>query len=236
MISHTADKSGLLLDESFYSGKINAAFEAYGGKYDFCRFYRLDSGSLLMYNSSAVISGEGTPDELSGFIMMNSPQSVECPKALGESLSLSGYEKRRRTAFELMITPDESGFPEEAVLMKMYDIVSRSFGEIPLDLWYADMSHRIRHGVSKAYMLGENACACTEFIYSNAAYISQVAVLSEHRGKGLARQLLRQLGNALAPNVTHIRLWAYDDAADFYRHMGFSEIGEDNIYLKKEII
>ncbi|MGN1100622.1 MAG: GNAT family N-acetyltransferase, partial [Huintestinicola sp.] len=108
-----------------------------------------------------------------------------------------------------------------------------SFGETEFDMWYADMSHRIRHGVSKAYMHKNAACACTDFIYEGAAYISQVAVMPDERGKGYGRELLDMISCELLNAGTVPRLWAYDDVMGFYRSIGFSETDEDYIYLKR---
>lgn len=237
MIKLITDPAELVLDKSYYSGRIEAACKAYGTGYDFCRLYSFDKGSALIYNSSAVISGEcDDTAELQSFIMLNSPETVECPPQTAEKLTLRGYEKKYRTLFERKAVPQTENSPEEAVLMKMYEIVKASFGETEFDMWYADMSHRIRHGVSKAYMYKSAACACVDFIYEGAAYISQVAVMPDQRGKGYGRELLDMLSCELNKSGTVSRLWAYDDVMGFYRSIGFSEIDEDNIYIKKEKI
>ncbi|MGN0638332.1 MAG: GNAT family N-acetyltransferase [Huintestinicola sp.] len=236
MIKLITDPSELVLDKSYYSGRIEAACKAYGTGYDFCRLYSFDKGSALIYNCSAVISGEcDDTAELQSFIMINSPETVECPPHMAERLTLDGYEKRRRTMFERKAVPQTENCPEAASLMKMYEIVKCSFGETELDMWYADMSHRIRHGVSKAYMYKNAACACVDFIYEGAAYISQVAVMPAERGKGFGRKMLETISGELYKTGTVPRLWAYDDVMGFYRSVGFKEIDKDFIY-KKEII
>ncbi|MGN1102624.1 MAG: hypothetical protein ACI4RG_10565, partial [Huintestinicola sp.] len=160
MIRLISDSSELVLDKSYYSGRINAACKAYGTGYDFCRLYRFDKGSALIYNSSAVISGEcEDTDELQSFIMINSPDTIECPPDLSDKLILKNYEKKHRTLFERRDIQQSENSSEAATLMKMYEIVKASFGETEFDMWYADMSHRIRHGVSKAYMYKNAACA-----------------------------------------------------------------------------
>ena len=235
MIRLISAPSELVLDKSCYSGRIEAACKAYGTGYDFCRLYSFDKGSALIYNSSAVISGEcEDTDELQSFIMINSPETIECPPDLAEKLTLRGYEKKHRTLFELKAAPQTEKSPETATLMKMYEIVKASFGETEFDMWYADMSHRIRHGVSKAYMYKNAACACVDFIYEGAAYISQVAVMPEQRGNGYGRKMMETISGELLRSGTVPRLWAYDDVIGFYRSIGFSEIEDDYIYIKRK--
>lgn len=237
MIRLITDPAELVLDKSYYSGRIEAACRAYGTGYDFCRLYRFDKGSALIYNSSVVISGEcDDTAELQSFIMLNAPESVECPPRTAEKLTLRGYEKKHRTLFERKAAPQTENSPEAASLMKMYEIVKASFGETELDMWYADMSHRIRHEVSKAYMHKNAACACVDFIYEGAAYISQVAVMPHQRGNGYGRKILETISGELLNAGTVPRLWAYDEVIGFYSSIGFSEIDEDHIYIKKEII
>lgn len=231
MIKLITDPAELVLDKSYYSGRINAACIAYGTGYDFCRLYSFEKGSALIYNSSAVISGEcDDVSELQSFVMINSPETVECPPQIAEKLTLRGYEKKHRTLFERKAVPHTENFPEAALLMKMYEIIKASFGETELDMWYADMSHRIRHGVSKAYMHKNAACACVDFIYEGAAYISQVAVMPDERGKGYGRKLLDMISCELLKAGTVPRLWAYDDVIGFYSRAGFAAAGEDLIF------
>ena len=231
MIRLISDPSELVLDKSYYSGRIKAACRAYGTGYDFCRLYRFDKGSALIYNSSAVISGECDDiSELQSFVMINSPETVECPPPIAEKLTLRGYEKKHRTLFERKTVPQTENFPETALLMKMYEIIKASFGETELDMWYADMSHRIRHGVSKAYMYKNAACACVDFIYEGAAYISQVAVMPDQRGNGYGREILETISCELLSSGTFPRLWAYDDVIGFYSRAGFAAACEDFIF------
>lgn len=234
MISLVSDPHELILDDGYYSGRIYAALSAYGTGYDFCRLYRHDKGSGLIYNSSCVLSGEtADTDELESFIIINSPMIIECPPSVGNSLSLTGYERRHRILFERTAPAVSDESPEEAGLSDMYNIVKEAFGETEFDLWYADMSHRIRHGVSRAYIYKGISCACVDFVYKGYGYISQVASLSEYRRKGYAGRLLDMISRSLSGEGTITRLWAYDELEGFYLKAGFSPVGEDYIYIGK---
>ncbi|MBQ5333751.1 MAG: GNAT family N-acetyltransferase [Oscillospiraceae bacterium] len=232
MIRLISRPSELFLDGSYFSGRINAACDAYGTGYDFCRLYRFGKGSGLIYNSSCVLCGDcDDSEEISDFIMINSPETVECPPSFGERLYLPSFEGRRRILFERRILPDDDDIPEAASLMDMYDIVRDAFGNMEFDLWYADMSHRIRHGVSRAFMYHGVSCACVDFVYEGAAYISQVATLSDERGKGYAGKLLDMISRMLLNEGNIPRLWAFEELEGFYRKAGFVPIAEDCFYI-----
>lgn len=233
MIQLISDPAELMPDQSYYSGRIKAACDAYGTGYDFCRLYRSENGSLLIYNSSAVISGVWEDiGELCSFIMINSPETVECPPDVGERLALDGYTAYHRTLFEKKASPSAEKYAKTVSLMRMYDIVKEAFGISEFDLWYADMSHRIRHNVSRAYMCDNVSCACVDFVYEGYGYISQVAVSCGHRGKGYGRKITDIVSGELAGMGAVSRLWAYDDVYDFYRRLGFEPAGYDYIYRR----
>ena len=63
MITRAYSFDELKLLNSYYGGKIRSYAEAYGFGYDFCRFYRSNSGSILINNSNGVFDGEFLPDE-----------------------------------------------------------------------------------------------------------------------------------------------------------------------------
>ena len=231
MIRLISDPAELFSDGGYYGGRIFAACAAYGTGYDFCRLYRFDKGCGLIYNSSCVLSGEcDDPEEISDFIMLNSPEMVECPVYMGEKLHIPSYEGRRRILFERRDLPDDDDIPEAAKLMDMYGIVRDAFGIGEFDLWYADMSHRIRHGVSRAFMYHGVSCACVDFIHEGAAYISQVATVSGERGKGYSGRLLDMISRVLIKEGNVPRLWAFEELEGFYRRAGFIPVDEDIFY------
>ena len=45
------------LTDSYYGKKIKAAFLAYGGEYDFCKFYACGEGTVHIYNSAMILTG-----------------------------------------------------------------------------------------------------------------------------------------------------------------------------------
>ena len=51
MIKQIFDVSSEMVTDSYYGRKILAAFYAYGGDYDFCRFYSCEGGLIHIYNA-----------------------------------------------------------------------------------------------------------------------------------------------------------------------------------------
>lgn len=246
MIRQIYDGSCLRLSEDYYSLKTLAALNAYGTGYGFCRFYSAGSGNILLYNSSAVLSGEMTDTEETGdFLKINSPDSAECPPSAAALLAEKGfladeYEFKRRLLFKLIPQKafDNERFKENTddpvSLDKMYAVLKNCFGDFQYDLWYADMSHRIRHKVSKAFMCGGSTCAAMDFCIGKKAYISAVGTLPEERGKGLGSGLLKHIAAELELSGAEGFLWCFEELEEFYSHIGFRQIGEDIILLKKE--
>ena len=115
----------------------------------------------------------------------------------------------------------------------MCDIVCASFEGIEADLWYLDISHRIRHGVSQAY-LAEQSCACIDFVSDSKAYISCVATAPDARGNGSAARLLEHIRRNLEAESLTGMLWCYPELEAYYNKISFEKKDEDIILIKNE--
>lgn len=232
MIKQVYDRSSLALGDDYYSGKISAYFDAYGGSYDFCRFYRAEDesgravGSILIYNANAVICGEWCC-ELEDFLRITSPESIECPVNISGNISLEGYAQKKRTVFKLrsVCGTDKirKGLQNPVPLGNMFNILDRCFDGLCFDLWYTDMSHRIRHGISRAYLFRSDACAAVDLICGEKGYISSVGVIPESRGNGYGKMLLSCIAEDLERENICGYLMAEEHSADYYRKLGFEE-------------
>lgn len=232
MIKQVYDRSSLVLGDDYYSGKISAYFDAYGGGYDFCRFYRAEDesgravGSIMIFNSNAVICGKYC-GETDGFLSFAAPSGIECPPSISERLTLSGYIPKKRTVFKLrsVCGTDEirKGLQDPVLLGNMFNILDRCFDGLCFDLWYTDMSHRIRHGISRAYLSRSDACAAVDFICEGKGYISSVGVIPESRGNGYGKMLLSCIAEDMERENICGYLMAEEHSADYYRKLGFEE-------------
>lgn len=102
MIKQIFDVSSEMVTDSYYGRKILAAFYAYGGDYDFCRFYSCGGGLIHIYNAGMVIDGDPDINEVEMFICMTKPAAVEMKSDIALQLC-SAYENVHRTLFLSLI-------------------------------------------------------------------------------------------------------------------------------------
>lgn len=88
-------------------------------------------------------------------------------------------------------------------LREIYPILQTGFGEtLPaFDAWYADVSHRMRHGVCRAAVVREMgrpvACAMTVAQARDGAVLGAVATLPDYRSRGYASACVTTLAAVL---------------------------------------
>lgn len=233
MIKQVKDNLDIKLSGSIYGEKIAAAIRAYGLVYDFCRLFASDSGGyILIFNSTLVADGTFDLSELESFISITSPISVEMPNDLKPSLN--EYKKYRRTLFKA-VPWDNNIKPEKIVRNSMFrqvfDILGPSFGITEFDMWYTDISHRIRHGVADLFLY-ENTTVTKQFDFGKYVFLSHIATAPEARGRGSAGNLLHYLCGELQSGDKTVCLFAKDERVTFYESLGFIPIFNDVLYEK----
>lgn len=217
------------------AGKINALFEAYGTKYDFCRFYRQGSCVISSLDGSFVIFDDGTADseELADFFRMNGYAEIFCSEALGSeiaeklsspciSVNLMRFACSESVAVALNTSP---------ALSDVYSIISEGF-DIEFEPWYLDMSHRIRHGISRCCALEDKAALVIQHDINGEALISQVSCRKAFRGQGIAAKLMKAVSALLYPSDVFVL--CENDLIPFYEKCGFSVAGK-NIVIRCSI-
>lgn len=233
MIKQVKDNSEIQLSGSIYGEKIAAAIRAYGLEYEFCRLFQSDSGGyILIFNSTLVADGEFDINELESFINIMSPISVEMPHDI--LLSLYGYKKYRRTLFKAV--PGKNNIKSENIIRnsmfrQVFDILGPSFGITEFDMWYTDISHRIRHGVADLFIY-ENTTVTKQFDSGKYVFLSHIATAPEARGRGTAGNLLHYLCGELQNGDKTVCLFAKDERVTFYESLGFIPIYNDILYEK----
>ncbi len=208
------------------SGKILALFAAYGGEYDFCKFFR-QSGSggayIAALDGSFVISGAERADfpELAQFLSIHGFADIFCSYETGERLRdclVAEY-----TTVDLMeYAGGKSGAePPERTPSEVWEIIGSRF-DIPFEPWYLDMSHRVRHGISRCFSDG-NAALVMQHSISGEVLLSQVCVRRECEGKGFAGRLLRAVCGSVPGRVQVV---CADELVGFYEKCGFVPVGK----------
>ena len=217
------------------AGKINALFQAYGTKYDFCRFYRQGSSVISSLDGSFVIFDDGTADveELADFFRMNGYAEIFCSELLGSelaeklsapciSVNLMRFVCSESFSVELNTSP---------ALSNVYSIISEGF-DIEFEPWYLDMSHRVRHGISRCYVLEDKAALVIQHDINGEALISQVACRKAFRGQGIAAKLVKAASALLYPSDVFVL--CENDLIPFYEKCGFS-VAVKNIVIRSSI-
>ena len=249
MIFETKNSDNDLLDklkQNHYSRRIKSHFFAYGNKYDFSRFFLVENneerlGIISIFNSSMMISSfknktfnNDILKEIAQFVMMNKPSAVEFEPCYSEQLKKllkSEYKPDVRTEFEFS---SRNSLPNLNVnelpdLDYVFDVLKTSFPAIAnsYEMWLTDTSHRVRHGLSQSFLLGDYTTATIQYIIDGTALIGHVATVPEERGKFHARHLLYWIGERLTLDGFTVKLLARPNRVSYYEEIGFKVIGTD---------
>lgn len=203
--------------------KIRALFNAYGGSYDFCRFFRQGDTFLAGLDGSFVISEGAAPDwdELAGFLNMHGFTDIFCSERAGEKLqNTCNAEFARVNLMELTALNGSGAAIPECSPSEAWKIISTRF-PIEFEPWYLDISHRVRHGVSRCVSDGRAALVIQHSI-GGETLISQVAVLPEMEHKGCAGGLIRSVCASVGGTIQAI---CEDSLTGFYEKCDFTRRG-----------
>ena len=237
-----------------YSRRIRSHYQAYGGEYDFCRFFLIKNdekelGIIALFNSSMLAStlegctlSEDELAELTMFIAMNKPLSCELEKAYIPALldGLPEYKTDKRTQFRYKPRGDSPKLDVDDVpsLGDVYKILASSFPAIAnsYELWLTDMSHRVRRGLAQSFLLGDYTTATIQYIIDRVVLVGHVATVPEERGKLHARKLLYWIGERLSKDGFEVILFARPHRVSYYNEIGFEPVGVDLVLERKNDI
>lgn len=210
--------------------KIRALLRAYGVKYDFCRFYVSESAAFCEMDGCFVICETGgSPDieELADFLAFGGFSEIFCSAGLGAPLAKRLSCRSQRVSlmrFEGEAVPNAE-VETNPPLDEVYEILKTAF-DIEYEAWYADMSHRIRHGVAKARKLGNSALMIQHDI-NGEALLSQIVTLPGFRCRGNASRLIKAVCAELSES--EVFLLCEDELVPFYEKLGFQKCSEKMI-------
>lgn len=241
------------LPNEHHARKISTLYDAYGIGNSFCRFYAIcandidakDYGFTSIYGIAAVM-GElmilsnlkdkaDIPDhineELCAFIFASEFEEIgvnpDYADLLKDKLSQGydcSYSDIHRYNGELPIR--EIRPKSKPHLEQVYKIVNSSFDDVLYEAWYVDMSHRIRHGISKAYTYKDSTTLTVQYDVGGNIFISHVATLPRMRGRGYSTKLLQTIAHKYHSEGKIVELAARKEMREFYNKIGFSKMGE----------
>ena len=212
-------------------GRINAYYRAYGTGYDFCTFYKGDTGDnmLALYyggelyvhcnengdsqsiitfserlGAKAVMSDIKLSEESETLYIMTSGQM---PAVCNNRLKAE-FTEDYRTVFEIL----KSGF---------------SLSDYQFDEWYADTCHRVRHGISRLIVMyyGSEPAATATVLFDDdkSCFLSHIAVRRDMQKNGIGTALLSCTANLL--DNRKITLICKKNVQRFYINCGFTATG-----------
>lgn len=214
--------------------KIRALYQAYGTGYDFCKFYKQAGTTLAFLDGSCVINSDSNTDseELSDFLAMNGFTDIFCSATVGDAIC-KNLSADYNTVYAMRFCGEavsdeitETKSPDE-----VYSIIKTGF-DIDYEPWYLDMSHRIRHGVSRAFRLDRKAALVVQHDINGEALISQVAVVPEYRGRGYASKLLKAVCSTLSPSECFVI--CEPKLQNFYEKAGFALVADYAVITHKK--
>lgn len=232
---YSPEELSILPENGIEARKIRALLMAYGTKYEFCRFY-VSEGIVLCETDGSFVLCEYADscgaNELAEFLAFHGYSEIFCSLIIGEKLA--GLLNCSFKRVNLMRFCGE-GVPCGTVdtsppLDDVFEILKTSF-DIEYEPWYADMSHRIRHGVSSARVL-DNSALIVQYDFDGEALLSQVATVPEHRGRGGASRLIKAVCAELSSNDVYVL--CEDRLLPFYCKVGFDKISQKMILTRSE--
>lgn len=227
---YTAEQLAGLPESGAEAQKIRAMFMAYGGGYDFCRFFRQTnatrrvSGFLAALDGSFVISVDSGADyeEIAQFLSMHGFTDLFCSFEAGNQLKyLLSAKFSKVNLMEYAGDKNHAELPPKKSPSEVWEIIGSRFA-VPFEPWYLDMSHRVRHGVSRCFSDGKAALVMQHNI-NGESLLSQVCVLKEFEHQGYAGRLLKEVCAAVPGRVQII---CEDSLVEFYSKCGFVLAGE----------
>ena len=128
------------------------------------------------------------------------------------------------------IFPVYAELDEYPKLMDLFNFTDYETSDF--ELWYADVSHRIRHNCAKAYTLCINeeiiSSGMFSAMYDDCAVLSAVKTQQEFRGLGYGSALVGAMMNDIKSTVFLMR--DNDKNESFYKRLGFENTGIWRIY------
>lgn len=217
--------------------RIAAQVEAYGLDQPFFLVYKGEDGSVLsILDHAATLLAGDHPEETLCFLQM-SPDITSLrtdgatarrfaaerglPVCVGAVLKAPSRLEQSKTAV-LPITPAD-----------YYPLAKRVFGESmpPFDAWYADVTHRVRHGGCRLCGVVENgkpvSGAMTVAQAKNAWLLGTVCTDSDYRRRGYAAACVTALAREGAAQGNVVYIAAKNPSAQkLYESLGFTVCGE----------
>lgn len=214
--------------------RIQSLKRAYGIDVSFIRYYADGCGNLLsVMDGTGILHCKEMTDEWLLFITMNPDISrIHCSENAGKVLMNTNNWRGRDGVVLQYAGPlvcSAAQVCETPNLLAAHALLCDCFDEMsPLDAWYPDVSHRLRHNCAKIATICDGhrvvSTAMTVAETDTAALIGQVATHRDYRGRGYAQTCINSLISRCEGKMLYI-LPMTEIAHSLYTKMGFVPVG-----------
>ena len=211
--------------------KISAVVKAYGFDKGFACFWLNEETRTVfcLADDVMLISGAiGDAEEARQFLQMLGVKTVHCSGENGEKLgwtTVESGEVLEKTAPAGEAVPATA---EEVPIRELFSLLEEVGMVEEFEPFYLDLSHRLRHGASRAFWVRKEekvaACAIVSAIGEKAVILSAVAVREDCRRQGLGRQLVGQVEEAFPGDAIYV-FREQGRHQEFYGGLGYAPIG-----------
>ncbi len=208
--------------------KLRSLVAAYGVDTPFLKVYCGDNAAFAIMDGDAVLCGDDGEARL--FLTMD--PSVRRVRTDERNARLLADTWQTEATCGDVMTPGCAMTADKAVTAvtprEYWPVIQAVFGDTlpPFDAWYADVSHRWRHGLCRLMGVYEDgnvvAVAMTTAEDDRAMLIGAVATLPAYRGKGYAGKLVTTL--AAIGQAEGKKVWLSpknERALGLYTRLGF---------------
>ena len=232
-----------------YGARVLAAFRSYFDMPE-CQFWVQDNTTVLsLVDGFAILSAQENTDweELAAFLRMQPWSRLQCSADVAEKLPFPvewrsmvlrfAAPKKEFTHDGISVAHDPGDPPCKACGLcrdpgEVYDVLARcGLGVKKRNDWMADLALRWRRGTAQTWMLGGVCTGSAVAVTPGHIYIGALGTLPEHRGRGLAGQLISHICGQYAGR--EVWLSCREELQGFYESIGFERVG-DMITLQKE--
>lgn len=220
--------------------QIKALYESYKDYDNIISLYlQEDSDTLILIKDgyAIVCIGNSTKSkqrkELSDFLQSNA-YSVFCKR----KLQFKGFVRESGNVFLKEKLAGEKTHNVITSAKEACDILSEVFpsyrSKDSKDALYCDMSHRIRHGVSKVYTIKEASTLTAYCKVKNDVLLCDVATLYKYRRQGLFKRLLFHMANDFGCLVNIHAASRTKESDKVYKKLRFTKKYKWYLYSKQE--
>ncbi len=227
--------------DGFAATKIKANLISYGCEYPFllfwCQYINNSASALICKMENAVIitsTPSADTEELRDFVLTIGFSSLQAHPDLISKMGFTPTEEYtvlfRKGGFDAHIINNPP--PIKMVFDILYSDYNKNIKSVDKNGFYADLSHRIRHGTAMASIYENSATALASHITHDTAIISGVATLPNARGQGYGSEALNSLIATLGER--NIFAASEESVVPFYLKNNFTKYSKIAIYETEE--